>query len=291
MSYTKEKGVRSSQYIIFSDLDDTLLEHDNYKWEKARPALEYCINSNIPVILVSSKTRAEILTIYEAMGLDFPFVSENGGGIFFPLGHEKFLRDRKLSISGGLIKLTLGIPYNELVVHLKAIKEETGLLLKGFSQMTPSEIMDLTGLTENQCTQALEREFDEPFIVRRPEKGDAELLCSAAEKRGLKISEGGRFFHLHGESDKGKATCWLISFYKERYDSVFSIALGDSPNDYAMFDVVNQPVIIKSLRYLSDVELKERYPGIIITDKYGPEGWNEAVMGLLRTKREVLSDV
>jgi mannosyl-3-phosphoglycerate phosphatase len=291
MSYAKEKGVSSSQYIIFSDLDDTLLEHDSYKWEKAGPALEHCINCNIPVILISSKTRAEILTIHGAMGLDFPFVSENGGGIFFPLEYEKILRGRKFSISGGLIKFMLGMPYNELVVHLKAIKEETGLLLKGFSQMTSSEIMDLTGLSGAQCTQALEREFDEPFIVRGPEKGDAELLCSAAEKRGLKISEGGRFFHLHGKSDKGKATGWLISFYKEQYDDVFSIALGDSPNDYAMFDAVNQPVIIKSSRQLSDVKLKERYPGMIITDKYGPEGWNEAVMGLLKTKREVLSDV
>ena len=86
MSYAEKFG--AGFFLIFSDLDDTLLEHDSYRWEKAGPALGYCINSNIPVILVSSKTRVEIQAIHRAMGLDFPFVSENGGGIFFPLKYE-----------------------------------------------------------------------------------------------------------------------------------------------------------------------------------------------------------
>ena len=201
--------------------------------------------------------------------------------------YEKDLNGMEVSISDDLLKITLGKPYIHLVASLKEISEDSGLKLRGFSQMDREEVIKLTGLAEKQCTKALEREFDEPFIVTDPEEFDKGVLYFSATKRGLKISEGGRFYHLHWESDKGKATGWLISFYKERYDSVFSIALGDSPNDYAMFDVVNQPVIIKSLRYLSDVELKERYPGIIITDKYGPEGWNEAVMGLLGTEREV----
>lgn len=270
-------------FLIFSDLDDTLLDHERYKWDQAGPALEYCIHANIPVVLVSSKTRAEIQTIHEEMGLDFPFISENGGGIFFPLRYEKYLRGEDFSRSGGLVKLTLGKPYKDLVVHLKSIAEETGLKLRGLSRMTPPEIVKLTGLNDDQCNRALEREFDEPFIVEGTDDFDKELLQSSAAKRGLKVSEGGRFYHLHGDSDKGKAACWLISFFKKQLGTVFSIALGDSPNDFSMFDMVNQPVLIKSSRRLSDVDIKDRYPGIIITEKYGPEGWNEAVMGLLRT--------
>ena len=225
------------------------------------------------------------------MGLDFPFVSENGGGIFFPLKYEKDLCDDDFEISDGLIKITLGMSYKDLVVKLKEIAEDTGLKLRGFSQMSEKEVMELTGLNGDQCIQALEREFDEPFIITDPEDIDTGLLYSSAAKKGLKISQGGRFFHLHGDSDKGKASGWLISFYKRQFGAVYSIALGDSPNDFGMFDVVNQPVLIKSLRCITDMKIKERYPGLIITDKYGPEGWNEAVMGLLREEREVLSDV
>ena len=291
MSYTIEKGVEPLKFIIFSDLDDTLLDHDTYKWEKAGPALEHCSNFNVPVILVSSKTSAEIRIIHEEMGLDFPFVSENGGGIFFPMGYKEDLMDEDFSISKGLAKLTLGKAYEELLFCLKAIGEETGLHLKGFSQMTHAEVMKLTGLTEEQCNLALMREFDEPFIIQGPADADTRLLYASAEKRGLKISEGGRFYHLHGDSDKGRAVKWLTAFFKKQYGPVFSIALGDSPNDFAMFDVVNQPVMVKSSERLSDLNIKERYPGILVTDKNGPEGWNKAVMGLLRTEREVLSDV
>jgi len=221
------------------------------------------------------------------MGLDFPFISENGGGIFFPLRYEKDLSGREFSISEGLIKVTLGKPYKDLVAHLREITDDTGIKLRGFSQMNREEVIELTGLTRDQCIQALEREFDEPFIVAEPKDIDIESLYSSAEKRGLRISEGGRFFHLHGDSDKGKATGWLISFLKKKHSPVYSIALGDSPNDFGMFDVVNQPVLVKSARSFSDRNIKGKYPGIIITDKYGPEGWNEAVMGLLRTEREV----
>ena len=221
------------------------------------------------------------------MSLDFPFISENGGGIFFPLRYEKDLNGMEVSISDDLLKITLGKPYIHLVASLKEISEDSGLKLRGFSQMDREEVIKLTGLAEKQCTKALEREFDEPFIVTDPEEFDKGVLYFSATKRGLKISEGGRFYYLHGDSDKGRATDWLISFYKKLYGSVYSIALGDSPNDFDMFDVVDQPVLVKSARCFSDINIKARYPGIIITDKYGPEGWNEAVMGLLGTEREV----
>lgn len=271
--------------MIFSDLDDTLLDHDSYEWEKAKPALEYCITNNIPVILVSSKTRAEIEVIQRDMGLDFPFVTENGGGIFFPESYEPFLSGVKCTRSGNLIKLILGKPYEDLVFQLGEIAQETGLRLRGFSRMTQKEVMNLTGLTDDKCILALKREFDEPFIVMGAEEVDTELLHSSAEKRGLRISEGGRFFHLHGKSDKGNAIARLISLYEKQYGSAFTMAMGDSPNDFGMFKIVDQPVLVKSKKSFPGI--KEKYPGIIITDKYGPEGWNATVMGLLKTKREV----
>ncbi len=42
--------------LVFTDLDGTLLNHDDYSWEAARPALEELQRQSIPLILVSSKT-------------------------------------------------------------------------------------------------------------------------------------------------------------------------------------------------------------------------------------------
>ncbi|MFB3153818.1 MAG: HAD hydrolase family protein, partial [Candidatus Acidiferrales bacterium] len=45
-----------AQLIVFTDLDGTLLDHNNYRWEAARPALKQLRARRMPVILCTSKT-------------------------------------------------------------------------------------------------------------------------------------------------------------------------------------------------------------------------------------------
>jgi mannosyl-3-phosphoglycerate phosphatase len=46
--------------LIFTDLDGTLLEQATYSFEAALPALQALRERNIPLIICTSKTRAEI---------------------------------------------------------------------------------------------------------------------------------------------------------------------------------------------------------------------------------------
>ncbi len=70
--------------VIFTDLDGTLLSPETYQPGPSREALEICKNRQIPVVFVSSKTRAEIEVIRRDLNPDDPFISENGGGIYLP---------------------------------------------------------------------------------------------------------------------------------------------------------------------------------------------------------------
>lgn len=63
---------------VFTDLDGTLLDHETYSWEAARPALERLELSGIPWILVTSKTRAEVELWRKQLGNRHPFIIENG---------------------------------------------------------------------------------------------------------------------------------------------------------------------------------------------------------------------
>ena len=47
-------------FILFTDLDGTLLDGRTYSFEKAKPALEAIQRLRIPLVFVSSKTRGEI---------------------------------------------------------------------------------------------------------------------------------------------------------------------------------------------------------------------------------------
>jgi predicted mannosyl-3-phosphoglycerate phosphatase (HAD superfamily) len=90
---------------------------------------------------------------------------------------------------------------------------------------------------------------------------------------------GGRFHHLVGSSDKGKAVQTLTELYRRDRGPVRTVGLGDSPNDEPMLRAVDVPVLIRRPdgRICDGLDL----PGLVISPYSGPEGWREAVLGLL----------
>lgn len=264
--------------LIFTDLDGTLLDHDTYRWEKAEPALALCRKLEVPLILASSKTRSEMNVLRLELGLASPFISENGGGIFFPAECELEPPSDALLIDD-YWKWSLGPPYPELVAALQDIRNELHWTISGFSDMTVDEISRLTGLDSERARLAAMREYDEPFIVSKSEEVDKERLIEAAAKRGLQVTEGGRFYHLHGACDKGEALDRLTRWFRTRRGPVKTMALGDSPNDLSMLRRVDYPVLVRSSRAYPDL-LKE-IPYLKTTAEKGPAGWNAAVSDLL----------
>ncbi len=286
-------------FIVFTDLDGTLLDHDTYGWEPAIPALEQCRRKGAPVILVSSKTRAEMDILRRRLALSSPFISENGGGIFFPKetcvdpppgsvsvvsvdGPAGPVESSAGSSAGrvkGLWEISLGVPYARLIQAFREIRNELKWDIKGFSDMGIAEISRLTGLDKGAARLAAMREYDEPFIIKGEEPGDVALLHRAAERRGLLITSGGRFYHLQGKNDKARGMELVTAWYKQYHKQILVIALGDSPNDFGMLERADFPVLIRSPRTFPDLE--KRCPRLKISDHTGPAGWNSAVLGIL----------
>jgi mannosyl-3-phosphoglycerate phosphatase len=171
------------------------------------------------------------------------------------------------------------MPYEFLVKCLMEIREELGWQIRGFSEMNPDEISHLTGLDLKSSRLAAIREYDEHFIVEEPEDMDLDSLQNAAKKRGLKITKGGRFYHLHGKNDKGAAVEKVISWYRDSHHQVFTIALGNSPNDVSMLKQVDCPVLIRSSPPFPGIG--ELIPALRVTPEVGPKGWNSVVLDIL----------
>jgi HAD superfamily hydrolase (TIGR01484 family) len=114
------------RFLIFTDLDGTLLDHDTYSFDRALPALRLLDKENIPLVINTSKSRGEIERYRSLLGNTHPFVSENGGGIFIPDGcfSRKFRYDRA---SGGYLVIEPGTPREELRDVLKSVADETGI--------------------------------------------------------------------------------------------------------------------------------------------------------------------
>ncbi|MFP4475575.1 MAG: HAD-IIB family hydrolase [Desulfatibacillaceae bacterium] len=259
--------------VVFTDLDGTLLDHDTYSWRAAAPALGACRARHVPVVMVSSKTRAEMEPLGSELGIEAPFAVENGGAVYLP--RKEFPEPPEGGREDGpWWRIEPGSPYREIVPALEEISGKLGVRLEGFAGMSVDRIMEVTGLDREGARLAAAREYDEPFVA--PRTGMEAMLAKAAASRGLRVSGGGRFFHLHGDNDKGRAVRLVVEAYGKRGLEVVSAGLGDSHNDESMLKVVDHPYFVgPPERTPRDI------PRLVVTKRTGPEGWNLAVLDFL----------
>ncbi len=260
--------------IIFSDLDGTLLDHHDYSWDAARPALAALKGRGVPLILCSSKTRTEMVGIWFALTLDQPFISENGGGIFLPRDHPLACEEGIKPAGTGWRVLPLGLPITELRQRLRPINQDFGA--RGFAELSDHEVAEMTGLSPAEASRARQREFNEPVVL--PEDADPEAWAREVRGAGLQVTRGGRFWHVLGGGDKGKAVALLTELFSRRDPALRSAGLGDAPNDLTMLAQVNTPILVaRPDGGHAELDL----PGLIRRPEPGPAGWNAAVLELL----------
>ena len=262
------------RFVVFSDLDGTLLDHYTYSFAPARPALDRLKREGIPLVMVSSKTRREIEILRQDMAVEDPFVPENGGAIFIPesaglptpAGAQK--RD-------GYLVIVLGRPQDELGRAVDALSRDVPL--RAFSRLAPREAAELTGLSLERAAAAVAREFGEALILDDPDFPE-EKLRQRVEALGLRLTKGGRFYHLLGENDKGRAAAILADLYRRRWPDLVTAAVGDAPNDQALLAAADRPFLVAG----PDGRHREvDVPGLIKIPRPGPAGFARAVETLL----------
>jgi mannosyl-3-phosphoglycerate phosphatase len=260
--------------VIFTDLDGSLLDPVDYSYEAALPALGVVKERRIPLVLTSSKTRAEIEAYRERLGNRDPFIPENGAALFLPDGCFPF-------VPGGVpvdgySRITFGTPYEVVRMALAEIRRETGAAIKGFGDMTEEEVAEVTGLTKAEAKLGKAREFDEPFVIDGSDGVKRDVL-GRIEEKGLNWTRG-RFYHVLGAHDKATAVRVLKGFYARLYGDIVTIGIGDSLNDVPLLKEVDRPVLVqKAGGGYEPVDID----GLFLADGTGPVGWNSSVIGIL----------
>lgn len=269
------QGSLTMNIVIFTDLDGSLLNHDDYSFEEARSSLARIKRIGLPLIFTTSKTRTEVELLQEEMKIGEPFIVENGAAIYFPLGYRGW--DKKIgTVMPPYHLIQLGKPYFEIRRFLERVRIPFGI--RGFGDLTVREIAELAGMPEEKAKLAKEREFTEPFLIDKD--GEIDRLQDLALKEDIKITKGGRFYHCIGaHQDKGEAVKITKHIFRQctEGDVVF-IGIGDSANDLPMLENVDIPVLIPhpdgSYEKTDLAKLKRAV-------NPGSKGWNEAVERIL----------
>jgi len=271
--------------LIVTDLDGTLLDHHTYDVGPARDVLERVARARIPLVLCSSKTRAEIEALQQRLDIHHPFIAENGGAIVAPLGYFDHLPPSAV-VDGGRVALALGRPHTEVVRALREVAAAQRVSVVGFSDMTVGDVAEECGLSVLDAQLAKLREFDEPFRLLELDPAARSRFLKALHRRGLKAVSGGRFDHVTGDTDKGRAVAELRGLMPEGFGPIVMAGLGDGLNDVSMLRAVDLPIIVRSDLNGATGRMLRKVPTAQVTSSCGPAGWAEAVTALLDSRRE-----
>ena len=258
--------------VCITDLDGTLLDA-NYSFEVAQPALRELKIRQIPLVLCTSKTRAEAEFYRLRLDNTHPFIVENGGALYIPENHFP-LPIRSAVRRDGYAVIEFGDPYPEIVQDLLEAAAESGCTVRGFHQMSVEEIGTRCNMPPPAAQMAKQREYDEPFEILN---GNSARLFDAIQKRKRRWTQGGRFYHILGANDKGHCVILLRHFYERIYRLVTVVGLGDGLNDAGFLNLTDIPLLLESEQIKA---LQKAVPRGRLCPA-GPGGWNAAVLDVI----------
>ena len=261
----------AKRFVVFSDLDGTLLDHSTYSFEPALPAIAALKQRSIPIVLNSSKTQPEMERLQQQIGLDCPFIVENGAAVIIPQGALGNLKQECVNFAE---------PLQNVLAQLEQRRAE-GDAFCGFHDMSVQDVAEITGLNAEGAAFAKQRIATEPLLWQGNDEGLAQFR-GKLQQAGLQLIKGGRFYHVMGTYDKGDAMAYLMEQYRLQYpeDEWFSVALGDSPNDERMLELADFSMVIKGVNS-AEVMQHSTKANLVRSQQTGPRGWNETILELL----------
>jgi mannosyl-3-phosphoglycerate phosphatase len=264
-------------WVIFTDLDGTLLDHDTYSWLEATPGLARLRTAHIPLVFCSAKTRLEQQVYRQALDVHDPFIVENGGAIL--IEPEYFLQSPPHSKwKNGLLAIEFGRSRAAIRRAVRRVRADLRLDMRGYGDLPLSEIATLTGLDIASARRARKREYEET-IVSPFSPAQRKQIEAALASHGLQLTRGARFHAVSAGNDKGRAVRVLMDLYRAEHPEIRSAGIGDSWNDRSLLESVDVPILVQRPGRRWE---RLNVPGLVRIPKVGPAGWTEAVVRLMK---------
>jgi len=236
-----------SAIVIFCDLDDTLFEPHAFAADRsADGACDRIEREQLPLVLCSSKTRAEIALIQRQLGIRHPFICENGAAVFVPRGYFGVGVAQAHQIAGYEV-IEFGKPYKEVVATLQHAVHRLDIQVVGFNDMSVEDVAIDCELTLLQARLAKLREYNEPIRFVDAKPASVPKLLKALRTAGLGCTSRGRY-HYVGAIRRGLGERFLRGLYTQLLGGdIVTVAFGDHSSALPLLRQADVPVIVESV--------------------------------------------
>lgn len=239
------------QRVVFTDLDGTLLDAESYEPKQSQAAIRQLQAAHIPIVFCSSKTRLEQQAIRQRLGVNDPYIVENGSAIILPatpsvpMSKTCLPHDAVSHPHEDETHVQLGVSATHIHAALRDVAERTNLALVGYTDLSLEQIIALTGLGMTAAEAAQKRDYSETIVTPLTDD-EQKRFMAACTRRGLKALHGGRFMTVTGiHADKGMAVRVLMCAYRAMWGEVRAIGIGDSANDAPMLEATDERYLVQ----------------------------------------------
>ena len=140
--------------VIFTAVDGVLRDAETRSTRETRAALRMLAQRDIPLVLTSARSPAELLALQRELGVRYPFVAEGGASLHIPAGYFPELTRIGAHVDG----------WN--IVEFKVPEAGHGIrLLMSLYRLCSEEVV-IVGLADTASDRVLLHEADVPVIVR-----------------------------------------------------------------------------------------------------------------------------
>lgn len=217
--------------LVFANVDRVLpYSAGRGRAEAVRRVLQRLEHAHAPLVLCSSRTRAEIDHLQLELGIHHPFVSECGGAAFVPTGYFDFRIPGTRDVAG-YHAIEFGPPHAEVVESLHRVASRERIDVIGFSDMSIEDVARECDLPLLQARLAKLREYGERFRVLSGSAFDRPRLFRALGSVRLRCTLGEPYDHVGAAPDQSVAVGLLRALYKQAFGAVLAVGAGDVGSD------------------------------------------------------------
>lgn len=280
-SFAQPAAGPATRLVVVTDIDGSLLQPNARSLPDERAALDFLAARGIPLIINSSRTRAEIERLHRTLQLQTPFICEHGSALFVPHGSFPFVPAGAHPAVGGAV-IEFGRRYHEVVDDLRHACRDASVDIVGFAELTIEDVARELGQPIVEAQLAKLREYTEIFRIVDEADAKRSRLIKALRRRGLRSCRIGRRHHLvTAGRDRAESLAVLKAMWTRAWCDPLIVGFADSEDDVAWLKHVDVGVFVQHDRLGVPSRVLAKLPTVHVTRSAGRAGWSQAIFELV----------
>ena len=266
--------------VVFTDID-CLSGLSTSRDAECASVLRMAVASEMPLVLCSTRTRAELESIQQDLNVRHPFLCENGAAVFVPRGYFDFAPPHARPIPGYDV-IEFGRPHADVVHALHRTAADLQIDVVGFADMSIADVARDGGLSLLEARLAKLREYGEPFRIPGAESSGRQRVFRALWTQGHGCTTGGRYDYVGSAFDESAGIHIIRGLYRRAFGPVVTVGCGDPRRDAALLQSVDIPLAVQCQAAEPAASTVMKLPAARFAFNPGMGGWVAGLRWLAR---------